>query len=77
MNGGGGISEAEQNQKACRPQEPHPRQVNTLTRRNEPRYHVKSNGRPFSYFSSCLTLFLEKARTVALESLILYVVGER
>jgi lysine/ornithine N-monooxygenase len=44
--GGGGISEAEQNQKTCRPQEPHPRQVNTLTRRNEPRHHAKSNGRP-------------------------------
>jgi len=46
MDGGGGISEAEQNQTACGPQEPHPRLKLTLARRFLPRYHAKSDGRP-------------------------------
>ncbi len=47
MDGGGGISEAEQSLgQTCRPQEPHPRQGTTLTGVLCLRYHAKSDGRP-------------------------------
>jgi len=46
MDGGGGISEVEQNQKTCGPLEPHPRQESTLAAVLALCYHAESNGRP-------------------------------